>query len=295
MAAAMAGPTCEKVTVRMMSGDVMEIPALGTLADLRQIIAQSAQTCPEFVRLLRGEDVLDEGIDVGSLANREVSALVTPSVPNLLKALRQHDFNFRGLNERSTSASKVRGLNVLHAAVMTGKLDMIRFTLLEEDFHGTNDTCSDGSGYTALHLAASRGLVDVCLELLACPQVTHQNAHSVKDGTALHVAAQGGHVAVVLALLDSESFTAVNEVVVADQWRQDWRERYGQTALHVAARSGCKDAAKMLLDHPRFTSVLAYTKAFKDAEKMAEEARQTEIALMIRNHPKVLKYRRAQA
>eukprot|EP00439_Symbiodinium_sp_Y106_P084908 s357_g26.t5 len=286
MAAAMAGPTCEKVTVRMMSGDVMEIPALGTLADLRQIIAQSAQTCPEFVRLLRGEDVLDEGIDVGSLANREVSALVTPSVPNLLKALRQHDFNFRGLNERSTSASKVRGLNVLHAAVMTGKLDMIRFTLLEEDFHGTNDTCSDGSGYTALHLAASRGLVDVCLELLACPQVTHQNAHSVKDGTALHVAAQGGHVAVVLALLDSESFTAVNEVVVADQWRQDWRERYGQTALHVAARSGCKDAAKMLLDHPRFTSVLAYTKAFKDAEKMAEEARQTEIALMIRNHPK---------
>ena len=285
----------DTVIIRMMSGEVLEVPALGTLADLRDVVAESSSTCPEFVRVLQNEDVLEESVDVSSLANTELTALIAPSVPNLLKALRKLGFTFRGLNEKSTSASKARGLNVLHAAVTAGKLDMLRFLLFEEDFAGVNEACGDGSGYTAMHLAASCGLVDACLELLNCPQVTHQDEHSVKDGTALHVAAQGGHAAVVQLLLNAERFTAVNAVVVADQWRPDWRERYGQTALHAAAKCGRREVAKILLDHPRFTAVGAFTKAFKDAAAMADEAGHAETAAMIRGHAKVLKYRRAQA
>ncbi|CAE7283379.1 Ank1 [Symbiodinium natans] len=291
----MGGLPSDKVTLRMMSGEIKEISATGTLADLRQIVAQFAQTCPEFVRFLQDETVLAESVDVASLAGSEVAALITPSVPNLLKALRREEFTFRGLNEKSTSASAARGFNVLHAAVFKGKLDMVRYLLLEEDFLGVNDACSDGSGYTALHLAAARGLVDVCLELLGCHRVAHQDAHSIKDGTALHIAAQSGHTAVLQELLDSEHFAAVNSVIVADQWRQDWRERYGQTALHAAARYGRKEAAKTLLDHPRFTAVGAYTKAFKDAAALADEVGHAELAAMIRSHPKVQKHRRAQA
>ncbi|CAE7445267.1 Anks1b [Symbiodinium pilosum] len=211
----MGGPS--KITVQMMSGDITEVSA-STLADLREAIGRMLQTCPEFVRVLHDEALLEESVDVSSLREVTVTALVTPSVPNVLKALRQSGFSFRGLNEKSTSASKTRGLNVLHAAVMTGKLDIVQFLLLEEDFVGVNDLCCDGSGYTALHLAASHGLVDACRELLDCPQVTHQDEHSVKDGTALHIAASAGHAGVVQLLLDSERFTVVNAVVVADQW-----------------------------------------------------------------------------
>ena len=287
----MGGPS--KITVQMMSGDITEVSA-STLADLREAIGRMLQTCPEFVRVLHDEALLEESVDVSSLREVTVTALVTPSVPNVLKALRQSGFSFRGLNEKSTSASKTRGLNVLHAAVITGKLDIVQFLLLEEDFVGVNDLCCDGSGYTALHLAASHGLVDACRELLDCPQVTHQDEHSVKDGTALHIAASAGHAGVVQLLLDSERFVVVNAVVVADQWRQDWRERYGQTALHTAARHGRKEIARILLDHPRFTAVGAFTKAFKDASMLADEAGQQDTAMIIRSHPKVLKYRRAQ-
>lgn len=239
------------VAVRMMSGEVIEVTAR-SLAELRSLVAASAQTCADFLKLVHGESVLsDEAMDVQPLAGAEVFCIVTPSVPDLIKSLRKHEFHFRGLNGvTSNEAQKAYGYNVLHAAVLLGKLDMVRFFLEEEDFNGVNSTVAGQNGVNALHIAAKQGHASICKELLSCRRFLHQNAQSW-DGTALHVAARAGHVEVMRVLLAWDGFR-VNERMGVPEWHQNWRTRCGQTALHAAAEQGQLQAAQILLDHPRF-------------------------------------------
>ena len=184
--------------MRMMSGEVITV-TVGSLSELQVMVAERAKTCVEFLQLVQGEQVLCEPLDVKSLAD-ELSCIITPSVPLVIKVLRKEDFHFRGLNETALSNPQgLTGCNLLHASVLVGKLELVRFLLTEEDFNGTNvNGCVGRSGYNALHLAAKGNHCAICHELLCCERFNKANARTTCEGTALHVAALHGHVEVCL-------------------------------------------------------------------------------------------------
>merc|ERR1719284_1075924 len=85
-------------------------------------------------------------------------------------------------------------------------------------------------GQTALHMAASAGLDDVCMSILARPDFIEVNARSSDGRTALHVAAQTLLSVVCMVILSRPDFTEVNAV-----------DASGKTALHIAAGAGLGD------------------------------------------------------
>lgn len=285
------------VSVRMMSGEVMTF-SVGSLLELQVMVAERTKVSVEFLQLLQGQQVLCD-VDLKSLKSlgnggeiAELSCIICPSVPLIIKLLKKEDFHFRGLNETATKTPQgITGCNLLHASVLVGRLELVRFLLVEEDFNGINNFLGR-SGYNALHLAAKDGHSAICQELLDCERFLAANASTTCEGTALHVAAQYGNIQVLTLLLDSEHFTAINEAMQVPSYHQDCRGRCGQTALHVAAVHGQQQAAQVLLDHPRFTQVGAVTKTFKDAAAAADAAGHPSLGRFIRDHPKVRQFRR---
>ena len=247
--------TFEEIKVRMMSGEVLSFPRVGSLKELQVLVAEKTRTPVEFLQLVQGEHVLQEPIDCGLLAEAETFCILSLHTPAIIKVLRQNGFNFRGLNEHAAGNPKgLRGCNLLHAAVLCGRLEIVRFLLDEEDFNGINNRLTCGGEHNAIHLAAQEGQVQICRELLSCERFTAANLCTEYEGTALHLAAKHGKLEVLRVLLDSERFTAVNETI-PNQTGPMGVERIGRTALHVAAAHGQTEAAQVLLDHHRFTKV----------------------------------------
>jgi len=98
------------------------------------------------------------------------------------------------------------------------------------------DVAFDGS--TVLHLAATRGESEICLELLANSEFTALNAQDFLGNTALHSAAAHGLPEVCAGLLKHPGFTALS---VANN--------NGHSALHLAALRGDAGTCKAILKH----------------------------------------------
>lgn len=138
------------VSVRMMSGEVMTF-SVGSLLELQVRVAERTKVSVEFLQLLQGQQVLCDPVDLKSLAGNggeiaELSCIICPSVPLIIKLLKKEDFHFRGLNETATKTPQgITGCNLLHASVLVGRLELVRFLLAEEDFNGINNFLGLGS------------------------------------------------------------------------------------------------------------------------------------------------------
>jgi len=139
------------VSVRMMSGEVMTF-SVGSLLELQVMVAERTKVSVEFLQLLQGQQVLCD-VDLKSLKSlgnggeiAELSCIICPSVPLIIKLLKKEDFHFRGLNETATKTPQgITGCNLLHASVLVGRLELVRFLLAEEDFNGINNFLGLGS------------------------------------------------------------------------------------------------------------------------------------------------------
>ena len=139
------------VSVRMMSGEVMTF-SVGSLLELQVMVAERTKVSVEFLQLLQGQQVLCD-VDLKSLKSlgnggeiAELSCIICPSVPLIIKLLKKEDFHFRGLNETATKTPQgITGCNLLHASVLVGRLELVRFLLVEEDFNGINNFLGLGS------------------------------------------------------------------------------------------------------------------------------------------------------
>eukprot|EP00928_Gymnodinium_smaydae_P091736 TRINITY_DN75475_c0_g1_i1.p1 TRINITY_DN75475_c0_g1~~TRINITY_DN75475_c0_g1_i1.p1 ORF type:complete len:379 (+),score=92.20 TRINITY_DN75475_c0_g1_i1:83-1219(+) len=103
----------------------------------------------------------------------------------------------------------------------------------------------DESGRTLLHIAASRGLADVCSLLLGAEAFQLVNEVDLQGWTSLHWAALEGHDVTCKAILEHPRFRQVNAVDRVHSW----------TALHCAAKAGNKESCAALLGNPRFDAV----------------------------------------
>lgn len=134
----------------------------------------------------------------------------------------------RGLLQVLKSKDKVRALAIISADVSSDELNM-----------------HDGSGWTALHYAAWRGLPAVASALLRNQAFTALGSSDKVGRNALHCAAMFGTVDVCQTLLDSWRFTDAHLHIAVT--------KDGYTALHCAAWKGHADACWALLNHRRFT------------------------------------------
>jgi ankyrin repeat protein len=120
-------------------------------------------------------------------------------------------------------------------------VDVVELLLSRGDID-VNAVVSGGlmKGYTALHLAAMNGRVDVVQALLAAPGI-NVNAANENGWTALHVAAEYRHAGVIQALLGAGA--DVNAQISYGPWK-------GWTALHWAAQNGDVEVIRALLAAP---------------------------------------------
>lgn len=108
------------------------------------------------------------------------------------------------------------------------------------------DSC-DKYGRTALHCAASRGMLSLCRMLLEGRACTAANVwRDRRSRTPLHHAAAHGHARVCRALLDAAHVDGL-----------DLLDSDGLSALHWAAKRGHARACKVLLGHPHYTAISA--------------------------------------
>ncbi|KAG9273199.1 uveal autoantigen with coiled-coil domains and ankyrin repeats-like [Astyanax mexicanus] len=114
-------------------------------------------------------------------------------------------------------------------AVENGDIDRVTATLKK----GAIPTRLDAEGCSALHLAASKGLINSLNVFLGHGVNLHATDASGK--TALHLSSGGGHSACVQRLLQCKSPV-------------DSTDLQGRTALHDAAYSGRNTIIKMLCD-----------------------------------------------
>jgi hypothetical protein len=94
----------------MMSGEVMTF-SVGSLLELQVMVAERTKVSVEFLQLLQGQQVLCD-VDLKSLKSlgnggeiAELSCIICPSVPLIIKLLKKEDFHFRGLNETATKTA----------------------------------------------------------------------------------------------------------------------------------------------------------------------------------------------
>ena len=137
--------------------------------------------------------------------------------------------------------------NLLHLSSINGKLDIVRFCV-EKKGLDVNSRDLD-HGYTALHLAAGMGHLQVVQCLVSSgADVNMKNKYGY---TALHEAAREGHLQVIQHLLSSGADV-------------NMKNRRGETALHRAANRGHLQVVIYLVVHGAVLT--GVTKNFEPAD-----------------------------
>ena len=150
--------------------------------------------------------------------------------------------------KKTTTLERNEGQTYLHFAAYLGDVDAIKILLIEDN---AEVNAGDDDEWTALHLAAEKGHVDVAKVLIQ--NGADVNAVDKDKETALHVAAENEHADVAKVLIQNGA--DVN-AVPKNKW----------TALHRASRNGHVDVAKVLLQNG--ADVHAVTKK-KSTQKMS--------------------------
>jgi ankyrin repeat protein len=155
-----------------------------------------------------------------------------------------------------TAVADQREQNILHMAVLNGDLGTVENQL--NSFKNDPKTLqhlivvTDGSGQTALHLAADRGFDEIVKQILASAKSIPDDSKTLSDlvmittynskKTALHLAAWNGYNEVVKRLLESiEKYPDTLKQLVSAV------DRDGRIPLHEAAASGSLSVVKELL------------------------------------------------
>ncbi|KAL2607646.1 hypothetical protein R1flu_026219 [Riccia fluitans] len=127
-------------------------------------------------------------------------------------------------------------LNILHIVAMAGDLDSVK----QLRSQGCADpTARTVGGFTAVHLAASRGHTKVVKELVSWLQSNTEAGVSDQGFTPLHLAAYGGYSETVKFLLKPDCHY-VSDVNAKDRI-------FGRSALHFAVLAGHGIVVKMLM------------------------------------------------
>jgi ankyrin repeat protein len=121
----------------------------------------------------------------------------------------------------------------LHQAVKVGKLDVVRFLIIER---GAEVDPRDEYGWTPLHYASREGHLDI--SRLLVDHGANVNAAEKDYWTPMHILARNGHLEVVKLLLERD----VDLHVFNDKH---------QTPYQVSLEKGHKQIADILRDHGR--------------------------------------------
>jgi len=121
-------------------------------------------------------------------------------------------------------------------AINEGRFDDARAITANMDWRFVNQV--DTSSNTVLHLAALKGLDDVCRNLLGREDFLSCDSKNKNHATALHLAAGNKHVGCVRAIVEGGRFTAVNA-----------RDMLDRTALHLAALRSDAESYEAIASH----------------------------------------------
>lgn len=194
------------------------------------------------------ETLLSTGIDINSSYNYGSETL-------LLIAVRQGDLQMTQFLLKHKADAR-RSPEILHAAVQTGNLQLVRLLYGSGARDGTRDIWSMGEN--ALHSAASKGQTDIVEFLLS--QGMNVNAVTGRDGeTALQAAASTGIWDLVQLILDynpTDIYTALvtsiraghDEIAKALIYQCiDLDRPKGETPLQAASKRGNEELVRILV------------------------------------------------
>ncbi len=141
-------------------------------------------------------------------------------------------------NNEEAAAVVYTGETTLHIAAKNGSMQDLQDLINSLNSSDQQDVFSykDNKNWTALHVAANRGHVEVVRALLGANAAS--DAWDSKGRTALHLAANQGHVEVVRELLSLNNQTLL---LMADDY-------YTHSALHLAALKGHLECVQALLE-----------------------------------------------
>lgn len=170
------------------------------------------------------------------------------------------------LNTLSVQWQDGDGRNALHVALARQPFSPSIFQIIFKVVADNNMQAvlrqQDGAGWTALHLAASRGLVEPLKDILWLAKNTNSvndliNVRNGSGRTALHYAASRGNLECLRLLLNYGTIA-------------DLTDNLGQTALHRAASSGHASSVELLVEKcPLLISMIDHEK--QTAEQLAED------------------------
>ncbi len=135
--------------------------------------------------------------------------------------------------QADVNIQNARSWTALHLAARAGNLEVVRELLLV----GANVNIQENEGFTALHLAADAGHLAIVQALLAAHGI-QVNTPDNQGRTALHWAANQGHLAVVQALLAAHGIQV------------NTPDNQGYTALQWTAENGHLELVQALLTAP---------------------------------------------
>eukprot|EP00736_Rhodelphis_marinus_P004760 Rmarinus@m.25053 len=154
--------------------------------------------------------------------------------PLLLSAMERHVGCGKLLLEHGASVAVVdrSGRTALHWACHNF-LEELSLDMVEKATNKNALEIQDAKGVAPIHLAARRGLVEVCSALLA--RGVEVNQQEELGRSPLHAAVFKGHATIIRDLLEKGALV-------------DLTDEKGRTALHVALTSGSMGAVAQLMD-----------------------------------------------
>ena len=175
------------------------------------------------------------------------------------------DAVYRGRNEELAALLAGGAVLTVCEAAAVGNAGRVR-ALLDADGTAVHERSDDG--WTALHLAAHFGRLDVVTLLLARGADPLARSHNDMGNQAIHAAAAGRAAAPVVALL------------LARGARVNATQNGGFTALHEAAFKNDRELANLLLAHG--AEVTLRTNEGETAEAIAMRLGHTQLARRLR-------------
>jgi ankyrin repeat protein len=222
--------------------------ASSTLPAIKAILKKFLPAAVKSGNIRMVETILSTGIDINSRFNNRFDSL-------LLVAVREGNLQMtKFLLEHKADARRDPG--ILHAAVTTGNLQLVRLLYASGARDGTRYKWS--MGQNALHSAASKGQIDIVEFLLS--QGMNVNAVTGRNGeTVLQAAASTGIwdlVQLVLQQNPTDICAALVTSILAghDEIAEaliyqciDLDRPKGETPLQAASRRGNEELAKILV------------------------------------------------